>query len=308
MGNPYLSVVSYSGKFNRRVFFHSSSRAPRWWRVAWAGRAELGGDHFDGSQQRRSIVNTLSSKFRVCRVQLNQDAIAAEFLCNECGCPCPAKRWYNFFMVASNSQPKPCEQCGKTMMVPLSKWIRTRFCSRTCLGIENAARLNAIRPSPKTYAHKLRAANLGKRTGADNSFYVPPITMVCDNCGRSFDRVPHKAKRPTTNTYCSVKCRSAHRALMLKGENSPSWVGGPKTYRGRGWRAARLIVVDAQNECCADCGRHVGRSLPVHHIRPFRDFETVEAANDRSNLIGLCQPCHMKWEQRPPEQIAAPLD
>jgi predicted HNH restriction endonuclease len=36
----------------------------------------------------------------------------------------------------------------------------------------------------------------------------------------------------------------------------------------------------------------------VHHIRPFREFRDSAEANQRENLIGLCQSCHMKTEPR----------
>jgi predicted HNH restriction endonuclease len=38
--------------------------------------------------------------------------------------------------------------------------------------------------------------------------------------------------------------------------------------------------------------------LPVHHIKPFREFDHPEEANKPENLIGLCQSCHMKREPR----------
>ncbi len=37
--------------------------------------------------------------------------------------------------------------------------------------------------------------------------------------------------------------------------------------------------------------------MPVHHKRPFRLFWFASEANRRSNLVGLCQSCHMKIER-----------
>jgi 5-methylcytosine-specific restriction endonuclease McrA len=40
---------------------------------------------------------------------------------------------------------------------------------------------------------------------------------------------------------------------------------------------------------CALCGhRHV---LTIHHVVALED----EGTNDRSNLMGLCRPCHLMW-------------
>lgn len=184
------------------------------------------------------------------------------------------------------------------MMVPAARWERKRFCSRQCLGVENAKRVNEIRRPPKSYADKLRAANLGKRTGRDNERWVEPVVLTCDFCGGTYERKPNRAHRPSKYRYCSRQCRNEHRRTQLSGEGAPDWVGGPKTYRGRGWRDARMVIVERQRGCCADCGRHVGKSLPVHHIRPFRDFVSAEEANAPRNLIGLCQSCHMRHEYR----------
>ena len=101
------------------------------------------------------------------------------------------------------------------------------------------------------------------------------------------------------NLYCSKSCRSEHRRVALSGPNAPVWVGGPKTYRGRDWQRTRMRVVIEQCGHCAHCSTFVGRSLPVNHIRPFREFQAPEEANRRENLIGLCQPCHMRAEPRP---------
>ena len=91
---------------------------------------------------------------------------------------------------------------------------------------------------------------------------------------------------------CSKKCRK----IGSSGENSPRWIGGPTTYRGRGWLIERENVVKRDNGICQCCGKNVGNSIPVHHIKPFRLFETAKEANDIDNLICLCQSCHMKTE------------
>jgi 5-methylcytosine-specific restriction endonuclease McrA len=66
--------------------------------------------------------------------------------------------------------------------------------------------------------------------------------------------------------------------------------------------------VAEQNGRCADCYVSVGKSLSVHHIRPFRLFRTASEANARDNLIGLCQSCHMAIEARTSERHARRIE
>jgi 5-methylcytosine-specific restriction endonuclease McrA len=135
--------------------------------------------------------------------------------------------------------------------------------------------------------------------GSANPKYVASVTVTCVACGASFERKPHRVGGPEfRGRYCSRACRDSYRKQNESGAASPFWVGGVKTYRGRGWRQIRMVVVIAQCGHCAHCGKFVGASLPVNHIRPFREFATAEEANRRENLIGLCQPCHMRAEPR----------
>jgi len=48
-----------------------------------------------------------------------------------------------------------------------------------------------------------------------------------------------------------------------------------------------------------------GRTFPVHHITPIREFRDGgeidhESANALKNLITLCDACHPRWEQMAP--------
>lgn len=193
-----------------------------------------------------------------------------------------------------------CETCGASKEVTRREVARGRgrFCSSRCSGIANAARLNATRPSPKTYADKLRGY---QKQGQDSPGWKGGGTsFVCKYCGKEFKRETYRLKANTGHTgdFCSKECRGVHRRDHQSGPNSPYWVGGPKTYRGRNWLAARAVIVERQQGICAACGRYIGKSLPVHHIRPYREFNNYKEANDPSNLIGLCQSCHMKQEPR----------
>jgi hypothetical protein len=220
------------------------------------------------------------------------------FNCYPAGCSRTAKVWYNrcqgvLQMTAKGPQiEKACPVCGKVYMVPIYRANRNQFCSRACLGIENAKRLNESRPSPKTYAHKLRGY---QPSGIQSSGWKGGgVDYTCKNCGKVFKFAKWRHKDGLhTGDFCTIKCRGDYRTKNLAGEKSPFWVGGPRTYRGKGWLVARAQVVADQKGICARCNNVVGNSLPIHHIKPFREFKTPTEANVRTNLIGLCQSCHM---------------
>lgn len=189
-----------------------------------------------------------------------------------------------------------CEQCGNRfeLLECQTKRGRGRFCSRSCQARAKIERLNATR--------KPARENLGWFTrerviGSNNPRWVKPEEFVCLNCAKPFNRKTWVIKQNGNKApFCSSQCRSQYSKTHLSGENSPLWKGGELSYRGRNWRRIRLIVVERQAGCCAHCGKYLGKSLPVHHIKPFRQFQSAEEANSIANLIGLCQSCHMKLE------------
>lgn len=192
---------------------------------------------------------------------------------------------------------RTCEQCGAQweMLASQTKHGKGRFCSRSCMGKARAPQV--LKPNLKPNRTSFKA---GEHMGESHPRWQPTIRFVCLNCQREFFKKPWQTRNTgAANLYCSRPCRSEHRRIALSGPNAPDWVGGPKTYRGRNWQRIRMRVVIEQCGHCAHCSRFVGKSLPVNHIKPFREFMTPEEANRRENLIGLCQPCHMRAEPRP---------
>ena len=171
---------------------------------------------------------------------------------------------------------------------------RGRFCSRRCKGLASP---NNLRPNDRPNRTSFQ---VGGQLGESHPRWRDPIRFECLNCSGAFLKKPWQTRNTSAaNLKCSKSCRSEHRRVALSGPNAPDWVGGPKTYRGRDWQRTRMRVVIEQCGHCAHCSTFVGRSLPVNHIRPFREFQAPEEANRRENLIGLCQPCHMRAEPRP---------
>jgi 5-methylcytosine-specific restriction endonuclease McrA len=139
----------------------------------------------------------------------------------------------------------------------------------------------------------VRAGARGKR-GSDNPTFIHGRERACVGCGAAFRQPPWLERQNGPQKYCKRSCFHAHG--QKRGHEAPDYVGGPKTYRGRGWLEARAKVVADQSGNCADCGVHVGARIAVHHITPFRCFPSAAEANQRSNLVGLCQSCHMRHE------------
>ena len=87
----------------------------------------------------------------------------------------------------------------------------------------------------------------------------------------------------------------------LKGENNPSWLGGWKKYYGINWVEQKNKARKRDNYTCQLCGKKEnGRAHDVHHKIPFRKFgiKRYLEANDLSNLITLCNSCHLRYEPR----------
>lgn len=198
---------------------------------------------------------------------------------------------------------KICEICGEIFLVKPYRVETARFCSLSCKGKHDLSVRKMVNPNLAGNQHRkgLRPTNAftsEQVAGANNPKWIEPIERTCRNCGAKFYKKPHQLRGDRKGYYCTPKCRSEYRREHMSGENSIFWVGGKKTYRGRNWQNLRLIVIDEQDGNCADCGTHKGKSLPVHHIIPFREFDSPDEANKRDNLIGLCQSCHMKREYR----------
>ena len=102
----------------------------------------------------------------------------------------------------------------------------------------------------------------------------------------------------------------------ISGKDHPNWKGGYEGYYGPNWNSQRNKTLVRDDYTCRVCGitrtEHLakyGRSLDVHHIVSmltfYRQADCVaaevdfESANDLSNLVALCIPCHNKWEGSP---------
>lgn len=196
-----------------------------------------------------------------------------------------------------------CIECGAGYWVKPYLREKTKFCSYECGGRYRARVTLNVGTKDYMIGNKfrvgLRPSNAFKSEdvrGSANPNWKEGIDLVCEHCGSGFKQKPWLARQNGVARFCGREC--FEESGCFDGEKSPHYVGGITTYRGKGWLTIRVAVVEDQGGNCDMCGVHVGQSLPVHHKRPFREFETAEEANVRDNLVGLCQSCHMKSEPR----------
>lgn len=120
------------------------------------------------------------------------------------------------------------------------------------------------------------------------------IERRCQICEKSFSVIPAVAKNGL-GIVCSWECFKVWASETRVGENNPKWRGGCRKYYGPNWVKQRRAARKRDNYTCQRCGRtqeQLGKSLDVHHIIRFNDFDNYEDANKLSNLISLCPKCH----------------
>ena len=193
-----------------------------------------------------------------------------------------------------------CFVCKKPFDVLPYRAKSARFCSLVCGGKWHMS--NRKMPSNhmigNTYRKGKRPTNAftsEQVAGELNAKWVEPVCFKCAECGKSSSVKPWVIRQRKTRSgkmFCSLLCSRKH----LRGVNHPNYCGGPTTYRGKCWPRARLLAVSRDGGICVDCKKYIGNSIPVHHIKPYREFPTPEEANRSGNLVSLCQSCHMKRE------------
>jgi len=192
---------------------------------------------------------------------------------------------------------KNCIECGKEFKPRKERIETAKWCGNDCalIGRSKLFKGNKLRCGlvPKNAYKK------GENEKENHPRWKERNKFTCINCSNEFEKEKWRSESKThTNQYCSVFCRSEYKKNNLSGENAKDFVGGQQTYRGKNFNKIRLEVIDMQNGHCIYCNAQIGKSLHVHHIKPFRYFDSPEKANCLSNLIGLCNHCHMKVEHQ----------
>lgn len=217
-----------------------------------------------------------------------------------------------------------CLNCGKPVQRVFGKNRKGElcdkiFCSRSCYDDYRVKNTMKIKTKCKEcgkeiYGYKKREVIFCSAECRNK--HVTPDKRKCPICGKIFKptyidkkgRVHH----PNDRKFCSPECvrknisvneeRKKKISDAFTGEKHPAWLGGRANYRGENWRRNKRAAVK-RDGACKHCGmtpeeskKQFKANLEVHHIKPFRYFESPEEANNLGNLITLCKSCHKKAE------------
>lgn len=212
-----------------------------------------------------------------------------------------------------------CEVCGQAFEILPSQRAQRRTCSMSCrsklykeegtfAGKSNPAwKANVqrecrwcegmfeVRPSRIDRLHfcsdKCRSNWRSEWASGENS----PVwnggkdVTVCDHCEEKFEV---KQSESSSARFCSRRCLADWRSENRSGENSHHWKGGHAKNYGDNWNRHRRIIAKYYEDC-QSCG---GKGKDVHHIVPYKTFDSDKEANQLTNLIYLCRECHAKIE------------
>jgi hypothetical protein len=179
-----------------------------------------------------------------------------------------------------------CRQCGQEF-ARSARNARQRFCSRPCWWEWRTVSVTTERV---------------RRRQRKRPYGQSPQQRVCEECRSTFmvtatqDHSTHGLPR----RFCSRACWNNRMKITNAGANGTGWRGGYEAYYGPSWRGA-MRAVRHRDRVCVECGkspRELGRQLDVHHLIRFKSFGVARhvEANALSNLVALCNACHMRRE------------
>jgi len=125
--------------------------------------------------------------------------------------------------------------------------------------------------------------------------------LECEYCGDTNLVQPYRDDM-TERHFCDHNCYGEWLSANRSGEEHPMYIDGGEDYYGTKWEKIAKQVRERDNYQCRACGAlqdNLDRDLDVHHIIPFREFESAKEAHQQSNLVSLCRSCHQKWEGIP---------
>lgn len=187
-----------------------------------------------------------------------------------------------------------CKYCGKFTS-------NDEYCSRSCVGKDMQKQVERecitcgntferVRSEVERYGGRYCSRKCATEDQKNR------VSLTCDNCGEQFERHWSDAQK-TEGDYCSQQCAAEARripeALRVEDDYGPLW-------RERRWEA-----LQRDNFECQDCGMTMREcrgqyevGLHVHHIVPYREFDSDEEAHKLDNLETLCPQCHADAERK----------
>lgn len=200
---------------------------------------------------------------------------------------------------------KKCPQCFNSFKADK----RTICCSNECKKkyMDTKIELNCIVCGKSFKAMPSRLKRKASQKCCSNECYRASrrtgksVNCNCNHCGKGFYKAPSLQKKHDNN-FCSVECMGSFYSEtgMFSGENSATYIGSfdrHKKYYGPDWHPQRRAARKRDKYICQRCGvseLKYGQELSVHHLIPFIKFDDYLEANELSNLISLCEPCHRK--------------
>jgi len=186
-----------------------------------------------------------------------------------------------------------CPGCGKAIHVRPSEEARgwRRYCSDACYWSDPNRKTNKGKSWSDESKKKMSEAakKRPRRAKKDRS-------RVCIACYLTFQH-GLGSERKRNHRFCSSACRGNW--LRANPWECPTYIDGKtseRQSRGPNWRQQRSAALTRDVHQCQHCGRKPA-SLHVHHIVPWRAFFNDHiSANALSNLVTLCNRCHIKIE------------
>lgn len=209
-----------------------------------------------------------------------------------------------------------CVTCEKEFHVPAYREKTARYCSRVCMGKAYSEKGAFHVPEAKRQSHvcghcgqqferqearekhgRAKYCSRDCQYAAARQKPKKVVSFTCQGCGADFERYPSQLRQKKgAGKYCSRKCRDETRV----GGNHPQFITGESNLKyGSNWQAQKRKVKRRDKWTCQQCGlghqecvAQYGQGLHVHHIKPFRLFQSFLEANVLSNLETRCPPCH----------------
>lgn len=216
--------------------------------------------------------------------------------------------------VLKKFEERICPHCGTTFSV--TPHIKKKYCSKGCsskaLAEKSKKRVIVLcaycgEETEKIPSHVADGKNNFCSTACHGKWKsehlvgeasptYSKVKTTCSACGNEIAVVKSVYGKHSHN-YCSVECMGIAYRERLLGDANPHWKGGRhgrSEYGPTWWEARRKTLARDANTCqlCKVKEDDLEEALSVHHIRPFRLWRRATEANQLSNLVALCRPCH----------------
>lgn len=261
---------------------------------------------------------------------MKKKKVLVDKVCEKCGSSFIATSERRFCSRRCSNACKPpqkltgvhlnCKHCGAEFYVQRRVFDRgtSAYCSKKCKGLATRGENSpGWKPDKKKVVKKRN--HHGEKCINCNGDLAEGKKFCSRKCRGAWDKKNHKSSlvertcvvcqkkfyvAPAVVGYgqgrmCSRLCFKTYASETWVGENNPKWRGGCKRYYGPDWVKQRRLARKRDGYKCRRCGitqEQLGKSLDVHHIVRFNDFDSHVDANKLSNLVSLCPSCHTYTE------------